>query len=193
MGRLRTCVAAVAVLLAVVTGCGKPASTSSGDNAAPPPSVWPLPDDPRAAAQKAGLAMLDREMLAVHYHAHLDVLVRGVRVTVPAGVGIDGRRQLISALHTHDTTGIVHIESAEDIPFRLGQFFTEWGQPLSATRVGPVTVAGGEELRVYRNGERVSGDPAALKFTEHAEIVVWVGPAGDKPKVPSSYDFPEGT
>ena len=32
--------------------------------------------------------MLDREMLAVHYHAHLDVIVRGVHVTVPAFIGI---------------------------------------------------------------------------------------------------------
>jgi hypothetical protein len=182
-------VTAVVVVLAALTGCGLSA-TNTPTAAAPPPSQWPLPADPKAAAGKAGLAMLDREMLAVHYHAHLDVVVRGVRVTVPAGVGIDSRRSLISALHTHDTTGIVHIESASDIPFRLGQFFTEWGQPLSATRIGPVTLVNGEELRVYRNGERVSGDPAAVRFTQHAEIVVWVGPAGVQPKVPSSYDFP---
>jgi hypothetical protein len=190
MGRLRTGVAALAVLLAAVSGCGKTGTNAPNDPAAPPPSVWPLPDDPKAAAQKAGLAMLDREMFAVHYHAHLDVVVRGVRVTVPAGVGIDARRGLISPLHTHDVTGIVHIESAEDIPFTLGQFFTEWGQPLSATRIGPVTVVEGEQLRVYRNGDRVPGDPAKLKFTEHAEIVVWVGSAGAQPKVPTSYDFP---
>jgi hypothetical protein len=191
MGRLRTGVAAIAVLLAAVGGCGKSGTNASGDGAAPPPSVWPLPDDPREAAQKAGLSMLNREMLDVHYHAHLDVVVRGVRVTVPAGVGIEARRSLISPLHTHDPSGIVHIESAEDIPFTLGQFFTEWGQPLSSTRVGPVTIVEGEQLRVYRNGDRVPGDPAKLRFTEHAEIVVWVGPAGAQPKVPTSYEFPD--
>jgi hypothetical protein len=183
--------AAVVLVAAVLTACdtagnGGPAAT------APPPSVWRLPADPKAAAERAGLQMLDREMLDVHYHAHLDVVVRGVRVTVPAGVGIDAERHLISPLHTHDPTGIVHIESAADIPFTLGQFFTEWGQPLSTTQIGPVTVAEGEQLRVYRNGKVISGDPKSLKFTAHAEIVVWVGPARDQPNVPSSFDFPEG-
>jgi hypothetical protein len=192
MARLRSGIAALAVLLVAVTGCGT-TSGGSGDSAAPPPSQWPLPDDPKAAAQKAGLSMLDREMLDVHYHAHLDMMVRGVRVVVPAGIGIDARRGLISPLHTHDPTGIIHIESARDIPFTLGQVFIEWGQPLSSTRVGPVTLVEGEELRIYRNGDVVRGDPARLKLTQHAQIVLWVGPAGTNPKVPSSYDFPEGT
>jgi hypothetical protein len=193
MARLNRCVAALAVLLVAVAGCGTTDGGSGGAAAAPPPSQWPLPDDPRAAAQKAGLSMLDREMFDVHYHAHLDVMVRGVRVVVPAGIGIDARRSLISPLHTHDTSGIVHIESARDIPFTLGQVFTEWGQPLSSTRVGPVTLVEGEQLRVYRNGDVVAGDPAKFRLTQHAEIVLWVGPAAENPKVPSSYDFPAGT
>jgi len=193
MGRLTRYAAAAAALLLLLAGCGGTGSDSSGGSAATPPSVWPLPADTAAAAKRAGLTMLDREMLDVHYHAHLDVVVRGVRVTVPAGIGIDARRQLISPLHTHDTTGIIHIESAEDIPFTLGQVFTEWGQPLSATRVGPVSVADGEQLRVYRNGDWVKGDPAKFKLTAHAEIVVWVGPGNAQPHLPSSYDFPAGT
>jgi hypothetical protein len=191
MGRLRTCVAAVAVLLAMVTGCGRSGSDSP-EAAAPPPSVWPLPDDPRAAAQKAGLAMLDREMLAVHYHAHLDVLIASRAVTVPAGLGIDRVRHRISPLHTHDASGVIHIESRRDIPFTLGQLFTEWGQPLSARQVGPYRLAPGEMLRVFRNGRPVLGDPAALQFAAHDEDVVWVGPASAHPTVASTYPFPQG-
>jgi hypothetical protein len=136
--------------------------------------------------------MLDREMLAVHYHAHVDVIVRGVHITVPALIGIDPQKREITALHTHDPTGIVHIESAEDIPFTVGQFFTEWGQPLSSTQVGPVKAADGEIVRAYRNGQHMSGDPAAMRFAAHAEIVIWLGPASEQPKVPSVYSFPAG-
>src|SRR5262249_26867944 len=82
--------------------------------------------------------MLGQEELAVHYHAHLDVLVNGQPVPVPADLGIDEARRLISPLHTHDDTGVIHIESATNAPFTLGQFFAEWGQPLRATQVGPV-------------------------------------------------------
>jgi hypothetical protein len=136
--------------------------------------------------------MLGEEKLTVHYHAHLDVLVAGRPVPVPAGIGIDEARQLIAPLHTHNDTGVVHIESATDELFTLGQLFTEWGQPLRSDQVGPVTLGGGTVLRVYRNGQPVTGDPAALRLASHNEIVVWVGPAGEQPQVPASYAFPPG-
>jgi hypothetical protein len=136
--------------------------------------------------------MLGQEQLTVHYHAHLDVVVDGQRVPVPAFIGIDLVRHLISSLHTHDASGVVHIESATDVPFTLGQVFTEWGQPLRAVQVGPVTIAQGQELRVYRNGQRVAGDPSALRLRAHDEIVVWVGASSEQPKVPSNYAFPPG-
>ncbi|HEY0694753.1 MAG TPA: hypothetical protein VGD71_37675 [Kribbella sp.] len=166
------------------TSTGRPGTSTSL------PTNWAAPLDTSAAAQKAGLHMLGQEMMAVHYHAHLDVIVDGQHITVPAQLGIDNIRRAISPLHTHDTTGIVHIESAKDIPFTLGQFFTEWGQPLTTQQVGPKTVSSGEVLRVYRNGAPVAGDPAALKFQAHNEIAVWVGPSNATPNVPTK--FPAG-
>jgi len=185
--RTRLVGASAAVIVALLSGCGA--------DPQPPvvtPTVWPPPADTSAAAAAAGLPLLDREMLAVHYHAHVDVIVRGLRVIVPANIGIDVPRRRITALHTHDTTGIVHIESAEDIPFTLGQFFTEWGQSLRATQVGPVVAADGEVIRVYRNGKLATGDPAKLRFVAHDQIVVWLGPSGEHPTVASTYKFPPG-
>jgi hypothetical protein len=196
--------AARAVTLVAVVGVGlaggctstattpDTAATAAGASPTGVPLAWPLPADPSAAATKAGLPMLGEEMLKVHYHAHLDVIVRGAVITVPAEIGIDNGRHRISALHTHDATGIVHIESGEDIPFTLGQLFTEWGQPLTANQVGPVTSGHDEQVRVYRNGTAITGDPAALKFTAHDQLVVWLGPASEQPRVRSAYTFPSG-
>jgi hypothetical protein len=186
-----------ALVAAVTVGTLAACSLLSNDKGTPErPSqadlVWPVPADASAAAEKAGLQMLGQEMLAVHYHAHLDVLINGGRVKVPPYIGIDLNKKSITALHTHDSSGIIHIESANDTPFTLGQVFTEWGQPLTATQVGQVKVPAGSELRVYRNGELADGDPNALKLNAHDEIEVWVGPTGDKPKVPSSFNFPQG-
>jgi len=127
---------------------------------------WDAPADAAAAAAQAGLPMLGQEMLAVHYHAHLDVRIAGTPILVPAGLGIDVARQQISPLHTHDATGVVHIESQADIPYALGQLFIEWGQPLTAGQVGPHRPAPGEVLRVFRNGHPVTSDPAALRFAQ---------------------------
>jgi hypothetical protein len=180
----------------VLAACGgstpAPVASPPAGAGAPVTTAWPTPPDASAAATKAGLAMLGEEQLAVHYHVHLDVIVNDHIVPVPAFIGIDLTRRMISALHTHDASGVVHIESAKDVPFTLGQVFTEWGQALRSDQVGPVTLGAGQELRVYRNGQRVAGDPAALRLRAHDEIVVWVGPSSAQPSVPSSYAFPPG-
>src|SRR6266545_2198754 len=192
----------VAVAVLALAGCATSTGVATTADASPPPPAgpqaapgstgWAAPADASVAVRAAGLPMLGEEKLAVHYHAHLDVLVDGQAVPVPAGLGIDQVRQLIAPLHTHDGSGIVHVESATDVPFTLGQVFTEWGQPLRANAVGPVALGSGRVLRVYRNGQAVTGDPAALVLHGHDEVVVWVGPADQQPQVPSSYKFPAG-
>jgi len=85
-----------------------PATVAAGGYTAPP---WPAPADATAAVNAAGLPMLGREGNVEHIHAHLDVLVDGQAVAVPAGIGIDVHRRTISPLHTHDASGVLHIES----------------------------------------------------------------------------------
>src|SRR6266545_856835 len=95
------------------------AATSTAPTAAPgrtsaPP--WPAPANPAELVAAAGLPMLGEEGSALHIHTHLDVIVDGKPVTVPAQIGIDESTQKISPLHTHDTTGIIHIESPTQVP-----------------------------------------------------------------------------
>jgi uncharacterized protein YceK len=194
--RLRTALIVLCAAIALA-GCSSASSSSSSSDsptsaASSTAGAYALPDDASKTAAEAGLPMLGEEKLAVHYHAHLDLIVRGAAVTVPAGIGIDTKRNRISPLHTHEPDGVVHIESATDVPFTLGQFFTAWGHPISVNGIGSVTAGQGEQLRVYRNGTPVTGDPAALKFEAHDEIVVWIGPANQQPSVPRGFDFPAG-
>ena len=78
-----------------------------------------------------GLAPLPVEGNVVHIHQHLDIYVNGRHVTVPALIGIDPGH-FFSPLHTHDTSGILHVESPTESAFSLGQFFAVWCVPLSA-------------------------------------------------------------
>lgn len=178
--------------VAALTACGGGSATRTPTAPVAAGRVWPAPADPSAAAAQAGLPMLDSERLEVHHHAHLDVFVDGDRVAVPAGIGIDGQRQRISPLHTHDDTGVIHMESAVDRPFTLGQLFTAWGVPLSAGRVADLRAGGGKSLRVYVDGRQVGGDPGAIVVKDHQEIAVVFGAAGVPAHVPSSYPFPPG-
>jgi hypothetical protein len=169
-------------------------SSAGGDDGKPAAVAvnWPAPADASAQAKAAGLPMLGAEGQVLHIHSHLDVFVDGKAVTVPAEIGIDVPKQQISPLHTHDTSGVVHIESPVKADFTLGQFMTEWNVPISKDAIGTLKVGDGKELHVYVNGKEQAGDPASLKLAAHDEIAVVYGAPSDKVQVPSTYTWPEG-
>ena len=148
------------------------------------PGLDTLPDrlDP------VGVHALSNEGQVLHIHQHLDIFVNGKHEPVPQGVGIyDG--QFLTELHTHDPTGIIHVESPVAKHFDLGQFFGVWGVRLNARCIGgycdPLT-----PWTVYVNGQPYTGDPAELVLREHQEIAFVVGTPPKK--IPSSYKFPAG-
>jgi hypothetical protein len=155
--------------------------------------VWPAPAPAKvsAAVAAAGLPMLTMEASDVHFHVHLDILDHGQLITVPADIGIAGATSL-SALHTHDSTGIVHIESPTQRTFTLGQLFTEWQQRLSSSCVGTLCATSANPLHFYVNGTVYTGDPTQIRLAPHQEIAIIYGglPSGRTP--PPSFTFPAG-
>ncbi len=156
---------------------------------------WPAPSDARPYILAAGLRVLSQEELAVHYHAHLDISVNGSAVQVPAGIGFvmtNGQDVGVAVLHTHNPSGIIHIESPTNAPYTLGQFVTEWGVRLGPGQLGGVTDTNGNTLRMYVDGKAFAGDPASIVLRPHHEIALWYGSTAATPHVPSSYQFPAG-
>ena len=158
--------------------------------------VAPWPADPPGLQQRlenAGLQVLTAEGQVQHTHQHLDLYVDGEHVTIPAGIGIDTAAQIISPIHTHDTSGIIHVESPVAMTFTLGELFDVWGVHFDAHCVGGTCDGNGRVLSVYSNGQPVTGDPRALVLTAHLEIVVAIGQPSQLPNpIPSSYQFPTG-
>lgn len=126
------------------------------------------------------------EGTVLHHHEHLDLYVNGQAVTVPAEVGIDQEAGFLTALHTHDVSGVIHVESPLERSFTLGQFFCEWGVKLNAACLGPYR----GKLHWWVDGKPMQGNPALLPLRQHQEIVIAVGQPPTT--VPSSYDFPVG-
>jgi hypothetical protein len=147
---------------------------------------------------KDGISCQTSEQTLFHIHAHLTVFVNGSARQVPAAVGIPGAvSQSTPAgsfvdqgtcfywLHTHAADGIIHIESPVHRSYTLGNFFDEWGQPLSTSRVGP---ASGHVVAIY-NGQVFTGNPRDIPLTAHAQIQLEVG----TPLVaPEHITFPSG-
>ncbi|WP_204082730.1 hypothetical protein [Asanoa ishikariensis] len=167
-----------------------PATTAAPGRTDQPP--WPAPFDAAAQVKDAGLPMLGTEGEVVHIHAHLDVVANGQKVEVPALIGIDESTGQLSPLHTHDTTGVIHVESPVKAEFSLGQFFTEWDVSLSADHLGSLHTGDGKVLQAYVNGKQVQGDPAAIVLHAHDEIALVYGTAAQQANPPASFAFPEG-
>jgi hypothetical protein len=137
-----------------------------------------------------GLPALGSEGTALHTHEHIDVFVHGRSVTVPANIGIDRTAGFISPLHTHDQSGIIHVESATTRAFSLGQFFDVWGVRFTRECLGGLCDTGSESLRVFVDGHEATGDPRRLELFAHEEIVVAFGTAAELPSpIPRSYGF----
>ncbi|MGB9252292.1 MAG: hypothetical protein WCC28_21545 [Mycobacterium sp.] len=167
-----------------------PAATVAVGGYTTPP--WPAPADATDAVNAAGLPMLGREGNVEHIHAHLDVLVDGQAVPVPADIGIDVRSRTISPLHTHDATGVLHIESPVKRQFSLGEFFSEWQVSLSEDNIGGLRTGGGKVVRVFVNGTQRNGNPGAIMLGAHDEVAVLYGRPQPGETIPRSYHFGGG-
>ena len=174
---------ATAVLLITVTGVG------AGRTSAPP---WAAPQDVERRAHAAGLAMLTKEGVVMHVHAHLSVTVDGRAVTVPAHIGIDTVAHRYAPIHTHDTTGVLHVESPVASTFHLGQAFVEWDVALAADRIGGYRNGqDGVREAVFVDQRPYAGDPARIVLRERQDIDFVVTTDGATPVAPvSRYAFP---
>ena len=188
-------VAAIAIVAALFFVFG-----NGSGNAAPPPVDWsklvgvqtgPAPwnaglDHLPDRLGPLGLNQLGSEGEKVHIHQHLDIFVNGKHMTVPALIGIYDD-QYLTELHTHDTSGVMHVESPNKRNFTLGQFFGVWGVRLDANCIGgyckPQT-----PWRMYVNGLNEPGNPADLVLKAHQEIVFAIGTKRPK-HIPSTYNF----
>ena len=192
---------ALVVVLGIVLGIvlsrgGSSSSAATGSTTVPWASIpglqtGPPPWNNSSAVladrlQLLGLNALGQEGTVIHIHQHLDVYVNGKKVAVPADIGIDTTSGFLTELHSHDASGIVHVESPTKRTFVLGQFFGEWGVKLTSDCLGSYCGT----LKWWVNGKRMAGNPAELILKPHQEIVIAAGKAPSP--VPSSYTFAAG-
>ena len=139
----------------LLSGC---AGTSGGDSAAP-----------NASQPATGNASLDDTSMPP-WAAPADVSAR------VAQAGLDlGPMGTLDRDYVH-IAGTIHLEAdTEGQVFTLGQFFTEWGVKLTPHQIGGVQAGAGERVDVTSNGEKIAGDPMALRLEPDQQIVLSLG------------------
>jgi hypothetical protein len=172
-------VIATALLLVAIMGAQRPMRQQN--SGAPP---WPAPRSVGAGVRMAGLSLDAAPGVVTRYAVHLDVLMNGKPVVVPAGIGLDWAAHEIAQLYTDDGSGVIRIASDSTAEqFTLGEFFAEWQVPLT-------------NATAFVDGSPHIGDPGAIVLAPHQEIAVVFGSLGtgisDKADMPDRYAFPGG-
>src|SRR6266436_3742518 len=68
------------------------------------------------------------EQGGTHIHAHVTMYVNGTKTLMPANVGIAPDSSCLYWLHTHDDSGVIHIEAPAGVSATFGNFLDIWGQ-----------------------------------------------------------------
>lgn len=183
--------------------------SDTGDTALPPPDTVQLqiagtvgkatfPDGNTAQGGQGDPVngiKCDQGMEAPDYHIHAQVslYVNGEQLAIPKGIGVMNPQaangfviggSCFYWVHTHDATGIIHVEPPTHIEVKLGDLFDLWGQPLSNTGVAGFN----GNVTVFVDGKKYTDDPRAIVFEAHKQIALEVG----TPIVtPAFYLFPQ--
>lgn len=90
----------------------------------------------------AGHVPPSNQQMVLHIHPRLEIVVDGKAIIVPSSIGISSNLWKnhtldtygmtgMAPLHSHDTQGIIHVESNTNRNYTLGQLFDVWGVPFS--------------------------------------------------------------
>ena len=116
------------------------------------------------------------QALKMHTHSQLSIILDERAIGIPANIGIDPtlyrnhtldiygvqQPQQISALHTHDSDGLIHIESTEIRAFTLGEFLDVWG----------LNFTGREAILIVNDGQAIELDYRSHVLADGEKIVL---------------------
>lgn len=133
----------------------------------------PLSSDTANESGEFNLAEIHSVPLARHDHVMLSLLVNGRPAVVPQEIGMNPQLwhdhsldrfgpSGISPMHTHDTSGTIHIESTSQREFTVGEFLEVMGvDPATVTRM----TVNDNEVTDFANHAMNNGEQIQLELT----------------------------
>jgi hypothetical protein len=186
VGLLAAIVAVVVVIIVSSGGSSSGGSTASpggatGDQSGLRTTAAPWAPEYSFLAQRlAAFNFPQQTDIGYHVHAQLNVYINGKQTPVPANIGIDPQGRFISPIHTHDTSGVVHMESTKFYPFTLGEFINVWGVAFTKNQLGAYRAGNGNVLQLWVGGKQIA-DPANYQIKPHDVMILGYGKPGSFP------------
>ncbi len=111
----------------------------------------------------------EHKNLALHIHPEIEIIINGEKQTMPTNIGIGGEGMRV--MHTHDSTGKIHIESPTPQQFYLGDFFKIWGRVFNATCILDQCIDENHRIKVLLNGKEDTRFEA-IPLKDHDKVTI---------------------
>jgi len=120
------------------------------------------------------------EQGGTHIHAHVTMYVNGTQAPMPADIGIAPDGSCLYWLHTHDTTGVIHVEAPANVSVTFGDFLDIWEQRFQQLGY-PSQLSDATGWQVYVNGKPFTGDFHKIPLQSHTLITLAYNSPNVKP------------
>ncbi len=119
-------------------------------------ATFAQPQDIKIFSNNQTIKCEEVEKFDYHIHSLLTIIVNKTNQTIPEGIGILPS-QCIFWLHTHDDSGLIHIESPTKENFTLGQFFDVWKYSAKENYVQSPqdVIILNEPVKIYKNNNEL--------------------------------------
>jgi len=106
--------------------------------------------DPCKTLPAKDISLTESTPLLFHIHPLLTIIILGNVETIPDNVGRSDT--VMWPIHTHDSSGMLHVESACVRDYTLGDFFDIWGKRFNSTCILDRCNDGNHMVSMYVNG-----------------------------------------
>ena len=120
------------------------------------------------------------EQGSFHIHAHLSIYIDGKVAPVPASIGIAPDNSCLYWLHTHDSSGVIHIEAPNGFSITLKNFLDIWGERFPQLSY-PSQLSDPTGWQAYVNGKPFTGNFQTIPLQAHTLITLAYNSPGVKP------------
>jgi hypothetical protein len=120
--------------------------------------------------------------LVQHNHVEVHIIINGVSKSIPPEMGINDASCYpgMRAIHTHDDSGRLHIETPYEATPNLGNFFSIWEEPFDSTHLMDAVVDDSHQIimrvsesdAAYQAGQYVVSDEYEKHTFTNGEVIV---------------------
>jgi hypothetical protein len=111
------------------------------------------------------------DQTGTHIHVHLTIYIDDKRIPIPEGIGIAPDGSCLYWLHTHDASGIIHIEAPAGSSFTLGNFLDIWREQFRQ-RGYPSQLNAPAGWKTYVGGRRLTSGMLPIPLQRHTLITL---------------------